>query len=88
MDDMPEEVVWLRDWFARLGCRLPDRPEEISALNYFEAKLIDSLKVIELITEIEDHFRIRFSETHFQERRFSTIGGLGALIGELRAGQE
>jgi acyl carrier protein len=43
--------------------------------------------VIELITEIEDHFRIRFSEAHFQERRFSTIGGLGALIGELRSGQ-
>ncbi|MBI4308465.1 MAG: acyl carrier protein [Chloroflexi bacterium] len=55
-------------------------------LNYFEAKLIDSLGVIELITEVEDHFGISFTDRDFQDRRFSTIGGLEEIIME-RAGQ-
>ena len=78
-----EETRWLLDWFERRGPVPGNTLEEQRSVNYFETGLIDSLGVIELITEVEDHFGIRFSERHFQDRRFSTIGGLSDLIAEL-----
>ena len=57
-------------------------------MNYFEAGLIDSLGVIELITEVEGHWEIRFNEKHFQDRRFPTIKGLSDLIAELSNSRE
>jgi len=56
-------------------------------LNYFEAGLIDSLEIIELIVEIEGEYGIRFSQENFQDRRFSTIGGLEEIILELINGK-
>ena len=51
--------------------------------NYFELGLINSLDIIELISDMEDHFEISFTERHFQDRRFSSIAGLSDLIAEL-----
>lgn len=80
---MTDEAKWLLDWFCRRLMPPGSTQEEQLQVNYFEAGLIDSFGVIELITEIEQNFDIRFSEKHFQERRFATIGGLGELIEEL-----
>ena len=52
--------------------------------NYFDAGLIDSFGVIELVEEVESVFGIRLSEQDFQDRRFSTITGLIEMIGELK----
>jgi len=48
--------------------------------NYFENGWIDSLKFIELITQIEEKFGIRFSNDEFLDRKFSTIEGLTKII--------
>jgi len=48
--------------------------------NYFEKGWIDSLKFIDLITQIEEEFSIRFSNDEFQDRKFSTIEGLAKII--------
>lgn len=70
---------WLIQWFER------KRPLAASDLtnNYFEAGLIDSLDAIDLIESIEEHFKIKFNEMHFQNRKFSTIEGLSKMINEL-----
>jgi D-alanine--poly(phosphoribitol) ligase subunit 2 len=83
---MSAEKEWILDWFKRRkGIKEEIDDEE---LNYFEAGWIDSLGIIELITEIEDCFKIRFSPKDFQDRRFSTIGGLAQIIKEKKDGKE
>ena len=52
-------------------------------LNYFELNLIDSLRVLEFVTAIEERFRIRFRQEDFQDPGFSTIEGLTELIAGL-----
>jgi len=80
---MAEEAYWLLNWFKQRG-PLPDASiEEQLCLNYYDAGLVDSLGVIQLIASIEEHFGIEFNEEHFQDRRFSTINGLAELIAEL-----
>lgn len=74
---------WLIDWFGHRGNIPGDTLEEKLRVNYFNASLIDSLGIIEMITTIESYFKISFSEKHFQDRRFSTIGGLSEIIAEL-----
>lgn len=74
---------WLLEWFYNKGLSKEKTAEEQLKLNYFEAGLVDSFGVMELITEIETHFAVRFTETHFQERRFSTVGGLIAIVDDL-----
>lgn len=73
---------WLLDWFRGRGASLPERDVALE-LNFFESGWIDSLGVIELIVSVEERFAIRFTEQHFQERRFVTTRGLAAIIGEL-----
>ena len=80
---MNDQAKWLINWFVDRGNSIPGNTQEQLQVNYFEAGLIDSLGVIELIADIERHFRIYFNERHFQERRFSTIGGLSNLIAEI-----
>lgn len=74
--NMQEYMDWLKNYF-KAKTELPQNVEEV---NYFEVGLIDSLGVIELIEAIESHFSIKFTEMHFQERRFSTIKGLAQII--------
>lgn len=81
---MTEVQTWLLNWFAARA-PLPNlTPEAVLELNYFQAKMIDSMAVIELIADLEEHFNICFEQEHFQERRFSTVVGLASLVDELR----
>jgi acyl carrier protein len=80
---MDNKVNWLLNWFKQNGSIPVNFMEEQLQINYFEAGLIDSLGVINLIVGIEEHFNIRFNEGHFQDRRFATIGGLSDIIHEL-----
>lgn len=78
--------TWLVAWFTQRGPLPVDDAKTLQGLNYFEAGLIDSMGVIELIGDIEVNFGIQFNARHFQERRFATIGGLTEIIMELRNG--
>ncbi len=75
--------TWLLHWFEQRGPLKGATDEEKLQTNYFEAGLIDSFGVIELITAIETEFHIKFNENHFQDRRFSTLNGLNAIINEI-----
>lgn len=52
--------------------------------NYFEQELIDSFDVIMLMEYCESEFQVAFSESQFEDRRFSTIEGLAQIIEELK----
>lgn len=77
-----DAAAWLVRWFRRHGAA----PEPKA--NYFEAGLIDSLAVVQLVADIEETFLIRFVDSHYQEERFSTLGGLAEIITELSAARE
>ena len=82
----PAEVQdWLCRWFERKGPIPGNTPKEKLLTDFFEAGLIDSLAVVELVADIERTFSVRFEDRHYQERRFSTIGGLAELVAELSA---
>jgi acyl carrier protein len=53
-------------------------------VDFFAAGLIDSFGVIELLSAVEEHFAIHFSDLHFQDRRFPFVGGLADIIREIR----
>jgi D-alanine--poly(phosphoribitol) ligase subunit 2 len=76
------ETQWLARWFAARAAR-PDAGLDFE-LSYFDAGWIDSLGVIDLVAQVETEFDIQFEERHFQDRRFSTIAGLAAIIREIR----
>lgn len=74
--------TWLIEWFkANTDLSAEDIGDDLN-INYFEKGWIDSFKFISFITNIEENFNIRFSNDQFQDRGFSTIGGVIRLIEE------
>ena len=69
-------AAWLEAWFRARG----PVPDDLATANVFTAGVIDSFGVIELIEAAEARFGMRFSEAHFQDRRFPTIPGLAEII--------
>lgn len=71
---------WIINWF--LNNTEISNEDLLNKLdeNYFELGWIDSLKFIIFITDIEKHFKIKFSNSEFQNRHFSTINGLVKII--------
>lgn len=79
---MQQFIEWLKDYFSKDS----ELPEDAGSINYFEAGLIDSFGIILLVEAIEQEFGIQFTDTHFQDRRFSTINGLAEIINEIKMG--
>lgn len=69
---------FLREFFEKKSIQKVSDDE-----NYFLAGVIDSFEVIIFVIEIEGHFKIKFNNNHFQDRRFSSINGLAVIINEL-----
>ena len=72
--------MWLINWFEKNSLATGINMKNSLKENYFESGWIDSLKFIELITQIEEKFGIRFSNDEFLDRKFSTIEGLTKII--------
>jgi acyl carrier protein len=81
--DQKAVALWLVEWFSERGEVPGATLEDKLEINYFDAKLIDSLAVVDLIAEIEEKFGVEFADEHFQDRRFAVIGGLWRIIVEL-----
>lgn len=75
---MTDHTTWLFDWFRARAPRVTLAAED----NYFSAGAIDSFGVIELIEDMEQAFAVRFTQDDFQDRRFSSVAGLAALLAE------
>lgn len=71
---------WLAQWLAdQAALESTDLPD-LETTNYFQAGWIDSFGFINFVAEIESEFGVQFSNDDFQDRDFSTIGGLARLI--------
>jgi D-alanine--poly(phosphoribitol) ligase subunit 2 len=75
-----EPKMWLTNWFEKNSLATGVNMKNSLKENYLENGWIDSLKFIELITQIEEKFGIRFSNDEFLDRKFSTIEGLIKII--------
>jgi D-alanine--poly(phosphoribitol) ligase subunit 2 len=75
--------IWLLEWFATRKGFDKGTPSERLPVDYFSAKLVDSFDVLELVGDVEARFGVRFEDRHFQDRRFTTIGGLARIVDEL-----
>lgn len=76
--------AWLVEWFGKRG-PIPGADLDAKlAADYFEAGLLDSIGVVDLVSQLEARFEVRFTDRHFQEPRFSTIGGLADIVAELK----
>ena len=71
---------WLSVWFVKNTNISEPEIAECSSKSYFELGLIDSLKFISFLSELEEHFNIQFTNDEFQDRKFSTINGLVDII--------
>ena len=71
---------WLINWFEKNSDLNLD--EIVNGVNedYLVKGWIDSFKFVSFVTEIEDEFKITFSNKEFQNRDFSTIEGLTRII--------
>ncbi len=79
---MQQYIEWLKNYFSNKS-KLP-LSNDIENINYFEAAMVNSLGIVDLIETLESSFNITFDASHFQERRFSTIKGLAEIIHELK----
>lgn len=80
-DQIPATVC---AWFESRGAVPGATQAEKLGVDYFAAGLLDSLQVVELVAHLEQTFGVRFEDRHFQQRRFSTIGGLAEIVAELK----
>jgi len=77
-------TTWLINWFEQ-NTDL-EHEQILSALNenYFSNQWIDSFKFILFLNDIEEYFKISFSNDEFQGNEFSSINGLANLINSKR----
>ncbi len=75
-----ETENWLINWFEKKAGIKKDEILKNIEENYLELGWIDSLKFISFITDIEETFKIHFSNDIFQDRDFSTVKGLSKII--------
>lgn len=73
---------WLCDWMLATAGFVPDRDA-----NYIEVDAVDSLRLIELVEDVEGNFNVRFDNRAFWDRRFVTIRGLAEIVHELHQGR-
>ena len=76
-----EILTWLRHFFSTHSNKV--LPDDIEQIQYYDAQLIDSLGIIILLEEVSEEFHIEFTQDHFTDRRFSTIGGLADIMSSL-----
>ncbi len=84
---MSAEKSWIVEWFASNTGASVDALLAGSERSYFEQGWMDSFTFIRFITELEEAQSIRFKNDDFQDRSFSTIDGLAAMVAARRAGR-
>jgi acyl carrier protein len=72
--------AWLINWFSKNSSFDAAKVKKRTAENYFDQGWIDSFKFINLVSDAEKKFKLRFSNDEFQNRKFTTIKGLASII--------
>ncbi len=85
---MKEKITaWLIEWFE--DNTLEERADIAANLsaNYFDLGWLDSLRLVQLVEDIEDEYEVEISNDQFQDRAFSSIEGLAGIISNQNVGQ-
>lgn len=77
---MTNPESWILNWFQENANVLENEINENKDENYFMKGWIDSLKFISFISDIENQFKISFSNNEFQDRKFATINGIIKIL--------
>ena len=77
------QIVW--EFFQRHGGLPGATREDQLNCHYLEARVIDSMGIVEMVSELETTLGIRFEAEHLQSVEFQTAKGLMALIGKILA---
>jgi len=73
---------WIISWFEKHISGKAIKVRQHTDDNYFDKEWIDSLSFIAFVNDLEEEFKVRFSNDDFQDKRFSTVDGLAKLIEE------
>jgi acyl carrier protein len=73
------------DFFDSRGGLPGSTQDEKLACAYLDAKIIDSMGIIDMVSHFEDSFGIRFEADDLQSEEFQTVRGLISVIEKLRA---
>lgn len=57
-----------------------DKSVDLDTFNYVESGYVDSIGIIQFVTEIEDHFGVTFSDEELASPSFQVTGQLIKLI--------
>ena len=79
---------WIINWFIENTDVNSTKIKNNLNENYLGKGWIDSFKFISFITEIEDYFKLKFSNDEFQNRKFATIHGLVEILRNKTNGTE
>lgn len=73
---------YILNWLeTERSLQIKDR-EAFSKQNYLEQGDLDSFGFVQLIAEVEEHFKITFTEEDFDQEKIMTIAGLVEVIKE------
>jgi acyl carrier protein len=73
------------DFFDSRGGLPGTTQAEKLACAYLDAKIVDSMGIIDMVSHFEEAFDIRFDAEALQSQEFQTVGGLIHVIEQLRA---
>ena len=71
---------WIIEWFEINSDLNLEEIKKFEKDDYLAKGWIDSFKFVTLITEIEEKFKVTFSNNEFQDKRFVTLEGLSKII--------
>lgn len=78
--DVKKKVI---EFFRAKDKTLSQDEGDILKVEYMDARIIDSMGIVQMIVEFEKTFGIRFSAGNMQSGEFRTIGGLVSVIEQL-----
>jgi acyl carrier protein len=69
---------------ARGGLPGATREEQLRCA-YLDEHVLDSMGIIDMVSQFEETFGVRFEADHLQSLEFQTVGGLVQIIEQLRS---
>lgn len=81
------EIGSIIERFIQKQFRIVDAVADLRDTHLFEAGLVDSAGVVELISFVEATFKIRLGDDQVFSDEFTTINGIAAMVETLAAGR-
>jgi len=71
-------------YFSRKGTIPGDNEQQKLEFDYLKYGFIDSMGIVEMISDFEAMFKVSFEQKHFDSPKFSTIKGLVEIIEDMK----